>query len=75
MVYLAGFGDTNIYYEDDFITTQVTDENGNVIVPGRVGIVYTGTWADGKTSFTTRRKTKWNYGKLYKEQLCDIRIE
>lgn len=37
------------------------------------GYIY--TWADGKTSFTTRRKTKWNYGKLYKEQLCDIRIE
>ena len=37
------------------------------------GYIY--TWADGKTSFTTKSKTKWNYGKLYKEQLCDIRIE
>ena len=37
------------------------------------GYIY--TWADGKTSFTTKNKTKWNYGKLYKEQLYDIRIE
>ena len=29
------------------------------------GYIY--TWADGKTSFTTKAKTKWNYGKLYKE--------
>ena len=25
------------------------------------GYIY--TWADGKTSFTTQAKTKWNYGK------------
>lgn len=37
------------------------------------GYIY--TWADGKTSFTTQAKTKWNYGKLYEEQLCDVRIE
>ena len=29
------------------------------------GYIY--TWADGKTSFTTQAKTKWNYGKLYEE--------
>ena len=37
------------------------------------GYIY--TWADGKTSFTTQAKTKWNYGKLYVEQSCDIRLE
>ena len=37
------------------------------------GYIY--TWADGKTSFTTQAKTKWNYGKLYEEQLCEVRIE
>ena len=29
------------------------------------GYIY--TWTDGKTSFTTQSKTKWNYGKHYEE--------
>ena len=37
------------------------------------GYIY--TWADGKTSFTTQSKTKWNYGKLYEEHSRSIDID
>ena len=37
------------------------------------GYIY--TWADGKTSFTTQAKTKWNYGKLYEEYSRSIDID
>ena len=68
-------------WEDVPVDTKVlvkNEEDGYVYIKRyfaefKDGYIY--AWADGKTSFTTQAKTKWNYGKLYEEQLCDVRIE
>lgn len=60
----------NVYYEDDFITTQETDEDGNVTTAGTVGIVYTGEWQTvGESASNTETANNDTYG--WVESLSD----